>query len=38
MRDCHTTHLVVVEPASRKPVGVLSVLDLLDVVAEGEGL
>ena len=34
MRDCHTTHLVV----SQKSVGVLSALDLLDVVAEGEGL
>ena len=36
MFDRHTTHLVVIDPITNKPLGVLSVLDIVDVVAEEE--
>jgi CBS domain-containing protein len=36
MHERHTTHVVVVEPTSGRPVGVLSALDLLEIIAEGD--
>jgi CBS domain-containing protein len=36
MHERRTTHVVVVEPASKQPVGVLSALDLLEILAEGD--
>jgi CBS domain-containing protein len=31
------THLVVIEPATRRPVGILSTLDIADILAWGPG-
>jgi CBS domain-containing protein len=37
MADHETTHLVVIDPATRRPLGVLSTLDVARAIAEQQG-